>query len=117
MDNEKIVMCASSYYTQKYYLDPKFDKMPKAVQDELKELVISLAERTQGIVQVGFVSDGSMFLESSGDVSDINYDEINAKLEIDRVQESKKELIRTLSMWYVLFFTDEGRKILESEGL
>ena len=31
-----LVMCVSNSYTQKYYLDKKFDKLPKDVKDEIK---------------------------------------------------------------------------------
>ena len=32
---KELVMCVSNSYTQQYYLDKKFDKLPKAVKDEL----------------------------------------------------------------------------------
>ena len=33
---KELVMCVSNSYTQQYYLDKKFDKLPKDVKDELK---------------------------------------------------------------------------------
>ena len=36
MNQEEVVLCGSSAYTKKYYLNPDFQKLPQGIQDELK---------------------------------------------------------------------------------
>ena len=36
MNQEEVVLCGSSAYTKKYYLNPDFQKIPQGIQDELK---------------------------------------------------------------------------------
>ena len=33
---ENITLCGASWYEQKYYFNPAFDKLPKSVKDELQ---------------------------------------------------------------------------------
>ena len=33
MDEDKVVLCASSKYEEKYYLNPAFDKLPDAIKE------------------------------------------------------------------------------------
>lgn len=104
----KTVLSAASCYSQKYYLDPEFNRLPDPVRKELKILCVSFAEKMHGIFSLGFYEDGSIFLEASGNEDDWDYDEIGAKLEIDRLKIEKKELLHSLYMYRQIFVCQEG---------
>ena len=43
------VLCASSAYDQKYYLNEAFDKLPDSIKDELKIMAVLFTEDVGGI--------------------------------------------------------------------
>ena len=109
---EKIILAAASFYIKSYYYNfEEFISMPIAVQNELRILLTQTCENTRGIVVFGFYSDGSVFLESIGDESDLNYDEIGAKYHINLVVKKEEEFFKSLSIWFLTTMTKEGRKI------
>ena len=62
---KELVMCVSNAYTQQYYLDKKFDKLPKEVKDELKIMSVLYTEEVGGIFTMMFDEDGSQELFES----------------------------------------------------
>lgn len=99
----KSVLSAASCYKQKYYLNPDYEKLPEPVQKELRILCVSFAEKVHGVFSLGFYEDGSLYLETSGEEDDWDYDEIGAKLEIDRLKIEKKELFHSLQVYWQVF--------------
>ena len=106
---EKDTMAAASFYKQSYFFNPDYDELPTEVKKEVRVIAAIAAEKTRGIVCVGFV-DGQVFVESSGLETDSDYDEINARAVIDQMVDEKEELFNMLSEWYKLFMTEAGRK-------
>ena len=98
-----LVMCVSNSYTQKYYLDKKFDKLPKDVKDEIKIMCVLYTEEVGGIVTMMFDEDGELQLISSCDEGDLLYDDIGNELLIQKMRSTKQELFESLEKFYAAF--------------
>ena len=44
---------------------------------------------------------------------DFDFDDIGAELEIKSLKSEKKELLKSLKLWYVINMTEEGNKLKE----
>lgn len=108
---KKTTLAAASFYKQGYSLNAEFNGLPSEIKNEIKILCVSLAEKLHGVFTAGFYENGSIYFEAFGEAGDYNFDDIGAKLEIDRLAVSQKALIAALSLWYTVFKTDEGEKI------
>lgn len=92
---------ASSIYKQKYYFNAKFNGLPPQIQEELRVLIVPLSQKVHGIIEVGFYEDdGEIYIEASCEDGDYRFDEIGAKLEIDRVLRENKQFFKQLQLWY-----------------
>ena len=40
MEQEEIILCGSSAYTKKYYLNEEFEALPESIKDELKIMCV-----------------------------------------------------------------------------
>lgn len=98
---EKIVLNAASCYNKKYFLNPDFEDLPQAVKDDIKKITVCLAEKLHCIFTIGFYADGNLYFETAGAESDFDYDEIGAGLEIEKLEREEKELIKSLSLWFL----------------
>ena len=104
---KELVMCVSNAYTQQYYLDKKFEKLPKDVKDELKIMSVLYTEEVGGIFTMMFDEDGSLQLISSCDEGDLLYDEIGSELLIKKMRMHKQELFESLEKYYRVFILGE----------
>lgn len=101
MSNDKgIVLCASSAYNKKYYLNRAFNGLPEQVKDELKVMCVLFTEDIGGIFQMVFDEDGNLEFQTSCDENDLLYDEIGCGLKIKELQQTKRELLESLEMYY-----------------
>ena len=57
MNQEEVVLCGSSAYTKKYYLNPDFQKLPQGIQDELKLMCVLYTEGVGGTLTLKFDED------------------------------------------------------------
>ncbi len=112
--NERMVISAGNAYTEKYYVNPELTTLPKEVLDKIQILVVTLAQKTGGIVQLGYTEVGDLFFEVTADENDFNYDEINAQLEVKKAQEENEQLINGLIAYYKLFVSEEGKTIISN---
>ena len=104
---KELVMCVSNAYTQQYYLDKKFEKLPKDVKDELKIMSVLYTEEVGGIFTMMFDEDGSLQLISSCDEGDLLYDEIGSELLIKKMRMHKQELFESLEKYSRVFILGE----------
>lgn len=111
---EKIVIGAASFYKHAYFFNPEFAELPSDIKNEIKVICTCMAERIHGIFNMGFYDDGSVYFEAMGEESDVFYDESATQLEIAELTKERKELIRTLGMWYTVFRTPEGEDLINS---
>ncbi len=107
MDDGKLVLCASSKYEQKYYLNPAFDRLPDAIKDELKIMCVLFTEDIGGILSLEYDEDGHLQFVTVADEEDILYDEIGCALKIKQYQQTKRELLESLELFYRVFIKGE----------
>ncbi len=104
MPDDGTVLCASSAYTQKYYFNPKYARLPESVQEELKILCVLFTEDVGGNLVLRFAEDGELLLETSAAEDDLLYDEIGSGLKIREIQRTKKDLLESLELFYRVFY-------------
>ena len=103
-------LCGASRYQQKYYFNPDFAKIPRDVQQELKEICIGFVEDVGGIFTIEFGDDGEpSFAVRSAD-ADPGFDEIGAELYIRRLQQEKEELMKQIAVFYRVFVLGEATR-------
>ena len=59
MKAEKVVLCASSKYEQKFYLNEEFKGLPEEIKKELKIMCVLFTEDVGGILRLEFDQEGS----------------------------------------------------------
>lgn len=104
---ENVVLCASSAYEQKYYLNEDFEQLPQQIKDELKIMCVLFTEDVGGILELEFDEEGNLNLKVTADEGDLLFDEIGSVLKIKQIQQEKVELLESLEMYYRVFFLDE----------
>lgn len=107
MYQENIVLCASSAYEQKYFLNEDFGSLPESIKDELKIMCVLYTEDVGGILTLKYDEDGTLLFEVSSDEGDILFDEIGSVLKIKELQKKKRELLEALETYYKVFFLGE----------
>lgn len=117
----KKILAVASYEKQKYYLEQAFQALPASIQEEVRVLCVLLAQKLMCTFVVGFYEDGQVYFETVLREDDFNFDDIGAQLEIKEIYRKKKDLLASLSLWYRIYFTEEGYKlkqeIAEEAGL
>ena len=107
MFQDKMVLCASSAYEKKFYLNENFDGLPQHVKDELKIMCVLFTEDVGGVLSLEFDENGNLELNTSADEGDLLYDEIGSVLKIKQMQQEKLELFESLETYYKVFFLGE----------
>ena len=107
MYQDDIVLCGSSAYTKKYYLNEDFSGLPEAVRDELKIMCVLYTEDVGGVLTLKFDENGNLQFETSADEGDLLYDDIGSILKIKQLQNTKTELLEALETYYKVFFLGE----------
>ena len=107
MDESKVVLCASSKYEEKYYLNPAFDKLPDIIKDELKAMCVLFTEDIGGILSLEYDEEGHLHFVTIAGEDDILYDEIGCALKIKQYQNTKRELMESLELFYKVFILGE----------
>ncbi len=107
MYQETVVLCASSSYEQKYYLNEDFNGLPESIKEELKIMCVLFTEDVGGVLTLEFDEEGNLLFQVSSDEGDLLYDEIGSVLKIKELQRSKEELLESLELFYRVFFLGE----------
>lgn len=117
MYKEENVLCAASTYEQKYYFNQKFSALPEGIKEELQILSVMFTEEVGGIFSLVFDEEGNLTMETEADEEDILYDEIGSVLKVKQLQETKKELFKSLEMFYRTFILhqDIGELLAQEE--
>ena len=58
MFQDKMVLCASSAYEKKFYLNENFEGLPQHVKDELKIMCVLFTEDVGGVLSLEFDENG-----------------------------------------------------------
>lgn len=107
MYQDEVVLCGSSAYTRKFYLNEDFENLPEQIKDDLKILCVLYTEDVGGILQLVFNEEGSLTFRTECEENDFMYDEIGSVLKIKQLQQTKKDLFEALEMFYKVFFLGE----------
>lgn len=101
-NDEKQVIAGANCIDQKFYIDPKFSKLPSKIQEDIQVICVTLSEKLGCIFLMGFYDDGEVYFETVQFEDDINFDHIGSELEIKRIVKTHRELIESLTLWYQL---------------
>ena len=102
-ENDEI-LCSASRYTEKYYFNPKFNNLPKRIQDELKVACVLFTQQVGGVIMLYYDKEGNLDILTQSNEEDLLYDEIGCGLKVKRLQIEKRELFEQLEQYYELFF-------------
>ena len=104
---ETVVLCGANSYDEKYYLNPRFSNLPKQIQDELKVMCVLYTNDVGGILLLEFDKDGYLHFRTEATENDTTYDEIGAVLKIKELQQTKRELLESLELYFRVFYLGE----------
>lgn len=107
MDSDKVILCASSKYEQKYYLSQDFEGLPEEIKKELKIMCVLFTEDIGGILTLEFDEEGNLNLITQAYEEDLLYDEIGSVLKIKQLRQEKKDLFQSLELYFKIFYLDE----------
>lgn len=107
MYNDKVVLCGSNAYEQKYYFNKEFDKLPDSIKDELHIMCVMFTADVGGVMMLVFDEKGNLSIEIETDEMDLLFDEIGCGLKIKQIQQEKRELFEALEMFYKVFVLGE----------
>jgi len=101
---KKTVLSAASCYNKKYYINPDMEKsLPAQIKEEIKALVASMAEKIHCVFILGFYENGDIYIETTSEENDFDFDEIGARLETEKIKREKTELLDSLNLWYKVY--------------
>ena len=104
---EEVVLCASSAYEKKFYLNPEFASLPEQIRQELQIMCVLYTEDIGGILMVVYDEDGNLELKVEHNSDDFRFDEIGSVLKIKELQRTKTELFESLELFYKVFYLGE----------
>lgn len=111
MEEKEKILCASSKYEEKYYLNPAFDGLPEGIKEELQVMCVLFTEDVGGILTLEFDEEANLKFVTMADEEDLLYDEIGSVLKVKQLRETKKELLESLELYYRVFFLGESIEI------
>lgn len=109
----KKALAGASREKQKYFFEPQFNGLPDSIKEEIRNICIIMAERLGCTFVISFEDSGDIIFDIIKDENDFDFDDIGSELEIKSLQSEKKELIKSLKLWYVINMTEEGKKVRE----
>lgn len=107
------ILAAASYEKQKYYLESKFQTLPESIQEEIRIICVTTAQKLGCTFLMGFHENGEIYFESVKREDDFNFDEIGAELEVKEIVRKEKHLLASLTAWFTIFFTEDGEVLKE----
>lgn len=106
--SKNVVLCASSAYEQKYYLNEEFSGLPEAIKEELQIMCVLHTAEVGGILTLEFDEEGNLLLNVTSEEEDLLFDEIGSVLKVKQYQNTKQELLEALELYYKAFFLNEN---------
>ena len=101
---DKDVLCGANSYTQKFYYNPKFDRLPSGIKKELQILCVTYTEEVGGALTMAFNEDGDLELNVDSDERDYLFDEIGSVLKVKQMRMDNQELFEALEQFYRAFY-------------
>ena len=94
------VLCGASAYEKKFYLNEEFNSLPERIKQELQIMCVMFTEDVGGVLLLEFDEDGKLTLVTQADEGDLLYDDIGSELKIREIQNTKKELLESIELYY-----------------
>lgn len=107
MYQDNVILCASSAYEQKYYLNDDFKALPDAIKEELQIMCVLYTEDIGGVLTLQYEEDGTLVFHVEADEGDLLFDEVGSVLKVKELQRTKAELLEALELYYKVFFLNE----------
>ena len=107
MNEDRIVLAASSSYDRKYFFNKEFEALPESIREDIQVMMVMFTMEIGGILTMSFDEDGTMLIESESDEEDILYDEIGADLKIKQMTIDRQELFQNLELFFKVFYLGE----------
>ncbi len=115
-DTAQHILAVSNAYEKKYYLNPKFCKLPETIQQELQIMCVLYTADVGGILTLQFDEAGNLLFNVTSEENDYFFDEIGSVLKIKQIQRDKQELLEALELYYKAFFLKEDiSELLDEE--
>ena len=93
MENTNIIIAANSH-TQKYFFNPRFSKIPKGVQEELRIIAVKAADSLSCVFCICF-NEGKVYFETHEVDEEKDVDSV-----IKSIVEMHGEVITGLELWH-----------------
>ena len=113
MHQDKVILCVSSKYEEKYYLNEDFENLPEGIQRELQIMCVTFTEEIGGILTLEYDSKGNLNFITAANEGDLLYDDIGSALKIKQIRDRRRELLEALETYYKVFFLGEQIDIEE----
>lgn len=107
MYQDRVILCASSAYNKKFWLNDDFKMLPEQIKQELKISCVLFTEDVGGIISLEFEEDGTLVIKVDSDEADYLFDDIGSVLKVKQLQRDKAELLEALELYYKVFFLGE----------
>ena len=112
---DDMVICGANAYDKKYYFNPRYDKIPESIKEELHVICVLFTEEIGGIFTIEFEEDGTVSMRTEYAPEDYLYDEVGSGLLVGEVRRKRQELFETLSLYYRVMFLGEKIEDLPEE--
>ena len=112
-EKEGVILCASSKYEEKYYLNPAFAGLPNGIKDELQAMCVLYTEDIGGILTLEFDDTGNLEFVTTANEDDILYDDIGSVLKIKQLRADRRELLESLELYFKVVFLGEPLDLSE----
>ncbi len=99
-----VILCASSKYEEKYYLNPEFEGLPKGIKDELQAMCVLFTEDIGGILTLEYDEEGNLEFVTMANEDDILYDDIGSVLKIKQLRSTRQDLLESLELYFKVVF-------------
>lgn len=107
MYQDNVVLCGANSYEEKYYFNEDFAALPDAIKKELRIMCVLFVSEVGGILLLEFEEDGTLLFQVSSRDDDFFFDEIGSGLKIRELQKEKEDLLKSLELFYKVFFLNE----------
>ena len=115
LQQKEVILCVSNSYEMKYYLNPLFEKLPEAVKAELTIMCVFFSEEVGGIMILLFDKEGELKIKVKIADADVLFDEIECDLRIKELQQTKQELLNSISLYYKVLTGEITEEVLFGE--
>lgn len=107
MYQDRVVLCASSAYEKKFFLNEDFQALPEQIKQELKIMCVLFTEDVGGVLSLEFDEEGTLMFKVDAEETDYLFDDIGSALKIKEMQRTKAELLESLEIYFKVFFLGE----------